>query len=79
MTDTGSRRVVEMATIGVRGMTCATCVARLEREIRALPGVLDATVNLNTESATVQYFLDTLGRDRILLAIRDAGYEGSRA
>jgi len=77
MTDTGSRRVVEMATIGVGGMTCASCVARVEQAIKALPGVLSATVNLSTESAKMSYFLDTLNRDGILQAIRDAGYEGT--
>jgi Cu+-exporting ATPase len=61
--------------IGVGGMTCASCVSRVERAIESLPGVLDATVNLSTESATVEFLPDTLSRERIAQAIREAGYE----
>lgn len=38
----------------VEGMTCASCVARVEKGIKAVPGVTDATVNLATERATVR-------------------------
>ncbi len=61
--------------IGVGGMTCASCVARVERAIEALPGVIKATVNLSTESARVEYLPDTLSRERIAQAIGEAGYE----
>jgi Cu+-exporting ATPase len=39
----------------VRGMSCASCVAGIERGVRALPGVLSAAVSLVTAEATVQY------------------------
>ncbi|MEA3276976.1 MAG: heavy metal translocating P-type ATPase [Pseudomonadota bacterium] len=71
----GYEPVVETATVAVGGMTCASCVARVERAIAALPGVLGATVNLSTESATVELLPDTLSRERIVQAIREAGYE----
>ena len=61
--------------IGVGGMTCASCVARVERAAGALPGVLGATVNLSTESATIQYLPDQVSPERIAQAIREAGYE----
>ncbi len=61
--------------IGVGGMTCASCVARVERAIEALPGVIKATVDLSTESARVEYLPDTLSRERIAQAIGEAGYE----
>ncbi len=67
--------VLETARIGVGGMTCASCVARVERAIRALPGVTSATVNLSTESAAVEYLPHSLSRERIAQAIREAGYE----
>ncbi|MEC5399108.1 heavy metal translocating P-type ATPase [Uliginosibacterium sp. H1] len=38
----------------IEGMTCASCVARVERALRAVPGVADATVNLATEQASVR-------------------------
>ncbi len=61
--------------IGVGGMTCASCVARVERAIEALPGVIKATVNLSSESARVEYLPDTVSRERIARAIGEAGYE----
>ena len=38
-------------TLPVEGMTCASCVGRVERALRAVPGVIEATVNLATERA----------------------------
>ncbi|HET9577966.1 MAG TPA: heavy metal-associated domain-containing protein, partial [Usitatibacter sp.] len=37
----------------VEGMTCASCVARVEKALRRVPGVTDASVNLATETASV--------------------------
>jgi Cu+-exporting ATPase len=71
----GYEPVVETATIRVSGMTCASCVSRVERAIEALPGVIKATVNLSIESARVEYLPDALGRERIAQAIGEAGYE----
>ncbi|MFT3813106.1 MAG: heavy metal translocating P-type ATPase [Acidovorax sp.] len=59
--------------LGISGMTCASCVGRVERALRKVPGVQDATVNLATERAHVVY----AGVDEALIkrAVRDAGYE----
>jgi Cu+-exporting ATPase len=62
--------------LGIGGMTCASCVARVERALRKVPGVHDATVNLATESARITY--DGAGGDVEALArraVRNAGYE----
>ena len=40
--------------LGVGGMTCASCVAHVEKALRAVPGVIDAEVNLATERARVR-------------------------
>ncbi|WP_295607262.1 cation transporter, partial [uncultured Lamprocystis sp.] len=66
--------MTEEIRIGVTGMTCASCVARVERAIKALPGVLSASVNLSTEAATVRYLPDTLSPEGIVAAIGAAGY-----
>ena len=49
------RSEIETLTIGVGGMTCASCVARVERALKKTPGVHNATVNLATEKATVSF------------------------
>ncbi|MGV3551605.1 heavy metal translocating P-type ATPase [Rhizobium sp.] len=66
--DTASR-----VDFGIAGMTCASCVRRVEKAISAVPGVLDANVNLATEKATIRF----AGGDVAALegAVRKAGYE----
>ncbi len=59
-------------TVPVGGMTCASCVGRVESAIKRVPGVTSATVNLATERATV---MGDAPASAIVLAIRDAGYE----
>ncbi len=71
----GYEPVLASATIGIEGMTCASCVARVERAIKALPGVLSAAVNLSTETATVEFLAASVSRERISQAVREAGYE----
>lgn len=70
--------------LGIGGMTCASCVSRVERALKKLPGVQEATVNLATESARVRWTEapgaeDASGQPamaaRIQRAVRDAGYE----
>jgi Cu+-exporting ATPase len=72
--------------IGIGGMTCASCVARVERALKKVPGVSGVAVNLATESARVQLALPVgvpsetqapaLNMDaRLRRAVRDAGYE----
>jgi Cu+-exporting ATPase len=66
--------------IGIGGMTCASCVGRVERALRKLPGVHEVSVNLATESARVQGQPPegdepSAWQARVFRAIRDAGYE----
>ena len=65
--------------LSIGGMTCASCVGRVERALRKVPGVQDATVNLATESARIQ-FAPAEGGDAAMdallrRAVRNAGYE----
>ncbi|KAA6185481.1 copper-translocating P-type ATPase [Thiohalocapsa marina] len=59
----------------VGGLSCAACVARVERALQAVPGVERATVNLSTGRADIRYQPEAVGAERIAQAIRDAGYE----
>ncbi len=68
--------------LGVGGMTCASCVSRVERALGRLPGVVQASVNLATETARVSVHTDDSDPDarqvllaRVHRAVRDAGYE----
>ena len=59
-------------------MTCASCVARVERALKKVPGVDGATVNLATEKATVSYDPAQSPVGALLGAIENAGYEPRR-
>ncbi len=59
----------------VAGMTCASCVNRIERFLNKTPGVEEATVNLATEMATIRYLPEVAGRAELVGAIEAAGYE----
>ena len=61
--------------IGIGGMTCASCVSRVERALKKVPGVSDAAVNLATESARIAYAPGEQMEARLRRAVRDAGYE----
>ncbi len=61
--------------IGIGGMTCASCVARVERALARVPGVASVSVNLATESAHVTLADADTAEGTLRRAIRDAGYE----
>ena len=58
----------------VGGMTCASCVTRVEEALSSVPGVISASVNLASEKATVEYTEGTDVSD-LRRAVKDAGYE----
>ncbi|EFO81019.1 heavy metal translocating P-type ATPase [Oscillochloris trichoides DG-6] len=64
----------EQINIPVTGMTCASCVMRVERAIKKVPGVLEARVNLSTEGASITFAPEHVGPDEIKTAIERAGY-----
>ena len=57
--------------LSIEGMSCASCVGRVERALQAVPGVVGATVNLATERATVR---GVAAADALAAAIDKAGY-----
>ena len=59
----------------VDGMTCASCVNRIERYLRKTDGVVEATVNLATETATVRFDPAVVDLDGLRGAVEAAGYE----
>ena len=71
-TDLGQRRQVRFP---VEGMTCASCVNRIERYLRKVDGVEQANVNLATESASVRFDPARVDLDDLGKAVEAAGYE----
>ncbi len=61
--------------LDVTGMTCAACVRRIEKALRAVDGVEEASVNLPLERATVRVDPSRAGREQLVAAIRKAGYD----
>jgi Cu+-exporting ATPase len=58
----------------VSGMTCASCVSRVEQALSEVPGVISVNVNLASEKATVEYIEGTEFAE-LRRAVREAGYE----
>jgi P-type Cu+ transporter len=76
---TGSERQgTATARLEVEGMHCASCVARVERELSQVPGVTDASVNLTTGQATVRYQPPAADLTELERAIERAGYTPRR-
>lgn len=61
-------------SLPVDGMTCASCVRRVEKALSAIPGITEATVNLATEAATVEARPD-VSLDTLRIAVEKAGYK----
>ncbi len=80
MTSPAPERPMPRATpteiaLPVVGMTCASCVRRIERFLDRTPGVEAASVNLATETATIRYLPDVATSADLVGAIEAAGYE----
>ena len=58
----------------IKGMTCASCVARIEKALKAVPGVTEASVNLATERATVRIVAGTVEAAALERAVAAVGY-----
>lgn len=65
----------EILMLDIRGMTCASCVARLERVLRKVPGVIDVAVNLATDKARISSL--AVSTEVLIAAVRKAGFDAS--
>jgi Cu+-exporting ATPase len=61
-------------TLAIGDMTCASCVGRVEKALRAVPGVVDAQVNLASERAEVSVIMGAVDADALAAAVARAGY-----
>jgi len=74
MTTTAPPEATETCTLDIGGMTCASCVGRVEKALRRLDGVTDARVNLATEVASITYTKDLVKLEELTGAVTKAGY-----
>ncbi|HSN33271.1 MAG TPA: heavy metal translocating P-type ATPase [Ideonella sp.] len=65
--------------LGIEGMTCASCVARVEKALARVPGVVSAQVNLATETAEVRLARRAGAVDALVAAVEKAGYHAHPA
>jgi P-type Cu+ transporter len=65
--------------IDIKGMSCASCVARVEKVLKRNPAVSEAQVNLATEKGLVTFNDQAVSADEIVELVKDAGYEASLA
>ena len=67
----------ETCALDIGGMTCASCVGRVEKALKKLDGVSDARVNLATETATVDFDPQQVGFAEFAAVAAKAGYTAS--
>ena len=70
---TQTRDAENKVTLSIEGMHCASCAARVERALHAVPGVIRASVNLAVETATVFYDPATATIEEMVEQVRQAG------
>jgi Cu+-exporting ATPase len=71
----GYHVVESTVKLGLVGMTCANCAQKIERKLKSLPGVVEATVNFGTETALVRYIPGVIDVAAMKKAVIDLGYE----
>ena len=73
--ESGYEVPTEDLVLNIEGMSCASCVGRVERFLAGERGVLEATVNLATEQARVRYVAGMITPAELHRAVRDSGYD----
>jgi len=77
VSDAGYQVAEQSFELAIGGMTCASCVGRVEKALRAVPGVVEASVNLATEKATVRGVRGAVDAAVLTAAVQKAGYEAT--
>lgn len=75
LTKAGYSTRSEQFELSIIGMSCASCVGRVEKALQRLPGVLSASVNLAAESAQVSALVGNVDQAQLVAAIKKAGYQ----
>lgn len=67
-------RITQTSTLDITGMTCASCVRRVEKALAAVPGVLETSVNFATEKALIRFEAGAVSQGALTEAVEGAGY-----
>src|SRR4030066_132183 len=73
--DLGYEAKAEKVSLPIQGMTCASCVNKVEKALRSVKGVIQASVNFATERASVEYVPELITVRDLKKAVQEAGYE----
>ncbi|MFL5656089.1 MAG: copper ion binding protein, partial [Ktedonobacteraceae bacterium] len=73
--DEDQRKADSRAVLALEGMTCASCAMRIEKGLKKVPGVKDASVNFATEQATVTYDSAQTGLEQMVQKVDAVGYK----
>lgn len=73
----GYPALVEDLELAVSGLTCGGCVGRVEKALKAEPGVISAFVNLATKKASLRLISGVTDQARLIAAVKAAGYEAA--
>src|SRR3989442_11966180 len=69
------RKADSRAVLVLEGMTCASCAMRIEKGLKKVPGVKDASVNFATEQATITYDSGQTGPEQLVQKVEAVGYK----
>jgi Cu+-exporting ATPase len=75
----GYRSEGAKARFKIEGITCASCIAKIETALRQTPGVLSASVSLGAEEAVVEYLPEVTDLGAVEAAVASAGYDVAEA
>ena len=73
-----SKKTLINHSLLIQGMTCSSCVARIEKALNKISGVQQATVNLATETATIQS-TSNVTNEQLIAAVQKTGYQATAA
>jgi Cu+-exporting ATPase len=73
--DLGYGAKVEKVVLPIQGMTCASCVNKVEKALNSLKGVVQASVNFATERASVEYIPEEVSIRDLKKVVEEAGYQ----
>jgi len=73
--DVGYDVILDKVELGLKGMTCSSCAARIEKTLSKQPGVYNASVNFAAETATVEYNSSETDVKNLIKTVQNIGYD----